>query len=113
MAKIRTLSAIQVSSGQRLGLTPAQAGARTHLLKHIDKDVYELKQIAQFKAGEELVWVGDLPKHYHSQVEVLDKPVVKRSSKRAADPSGDAASGTADAPTDAPADDSQQTPPAA
>lgn len=80
MAKIRTLGVIQVAAGQRLGLTPDQFKRRAHMLKHIDKDVYELTQIAQFKAGEELVWVGELPKHYTGQVEVLDKPAAKKAA---------------------------------
>lgn len=84
MAKIRALNAIQVAAGQRLGLTPDQVRRRAHLVKHIDKDVYELTQLAQFKAGEELVWVGELPKHYAGQVDVLDQPEAQKAAPPAA-----------------------------
>ena len=43
-----------------LGLSPAQAQARMHLLEPLGDGRYRLLQPTQFKAGETLRWDGDI-----------------------------------------------------
>jgi hypothetical protein len=54
--------AITVPAGMKMKLTKAQASARSHLLGKGDAGTYELEHSLEFKAGENIEIVGDIPK---------------------------------------------------
>ena len=53
MKRISFSKAIKLFSG-RIGLTDAQAQVRTHNLKPVGKDIYEIVGKVEFKAGESI-----------------------------------------------------------
>lgn len=71
---IQTLKTIRIPSGVRLILTPEQFGARGHMVQ-LDADSGEalVTHPMEFKAGEQLEVVGELPIAIHaSAYDVLD-----------------------------------------
>lgn len=58
---IVTAISARLTSGV-LVLTDKQAGVRSHNLRHLGKNRYEIVNPVEFKAGEEIGYEGDLPK---------------------------------------------------
>lgn len=60
--RYRVLTPVAFAAGVILGLTEAQVRGRRHALKAATKGLHEVLTEVQFKAGEELLIAGALPK---------------------------------------------------
>lgn len=60
--KYRVLNPVTFDAGATLGLTEAQAKARRSGLRAGSKGLHQVIEPVQFKAGEEIVVAGDVPK---------------------------------------------------
>ena len=76
--KYTVIAPITLGPGLVLGLTDAQAAARSGSLRAISKGKYEVTAAVQFKAGEVVHTDADLPK---SLTEVVETSAKKRQQQ--------------------------------
>lgn len=72
--KYRALRAVQFGPGDVLALEEAQAGARAGLLEHTAGGLYTARAAVQFKAGELLGLVADVPKRLADALQPVEQP---------------------------------------
>jgi hypothetical protein len=85
--KYKVIATLTLGPGTKLGLSKEQAAARAHALDSAGKRTYLTKEPVQFKAGEEIVFEGELPKHAVELVESPDgAPADKPAAPASADP---------------------------
>lgn len=69
--KYRVLAPVTFAAGAVLGLTEVQARARRHALKAAAKGLHQVVTEVEFKAGEELLIAGPLPKPLAASVKLV------------------------------------------
>lgn len=73
----KTNGIVTITGGVLL-LSPHQARARLHALKHEGGDEYQVLLSMQLKAGEVFGFDGELPKHLDVELVEIDKPKTEK-----------------------------------
>jgi len=71
MNYFRANQTVEIGEGT-IALTDAQAGPRRRKLMKVKDGVYQVRELVQFKAGEVVGIVGDVPKHLVHKVDPVD-----------------------------------------